>query len=79
MSTGAGVNYEEATRRVQEQIADVVCFGKPYISNPDLVSRLKNGWPLAEADITKFYAGDHIGYTSYPIYDPNTNSNGEGK
>lgn len=55
----------------------MVCFGKPFISNPDLVDRLKNGWPLAEADTTKFYAGDHIGYTSYPKYEKKEWERGE--
>ena len=28
--------------------ADLIAFGRPYLSNPDLVERFTNGWPLAE-------------------------------
>ena len=32
----------------EEFSADAIAFGRPYISNPDLVERFANGWPLAE-------------------------------
>ncbi|WP_051718593.1 alkene reductase [Hymenobacter sp. IS2118] len=50
--------------------ADLVAIGRPFISNPDLVERLKAGTPLAEADQATFYApgpnGFADGYTDYP-------------
>ena len=46
--------------------ADLVAFGRPYISNPDLVERLKIDAPLAKADKTTFYGGGAHGYTDYP-------------
>lgn len=46
--------------------ADLVSFGVPFISNPDLPARLKLGAPLAEADRTTFYGGTEKGYTDYP-------------
>ena len=53
--------------------ADLVAIGRPYISNPDLVERLKAGQPLAEADQATFYApgpgGFADGYTDYPTAD----------
>ena len=34
--------------------ADLIAFGKPFISNPDLVERLKRGAPLNEWDTATF-------------------------
>ncbi len=45
---------------------DLVAFGRPYISNPDLVTRLKVGAPLAEPDFGTFYTPGPEGYTDYP-------------
>ena len=46
--------------------ADLIAFGKPFISNPDLVERLKLGAPLNAFDKTTFYGGGAKGYTDYP-------------
>ena len=46
--------------------ADLIAFGKPFISNPDLVARLKNGAPLASWNPTTIYSGGAQGYTDYP-------------
>jgi len=46
--------------------ADLVAFGKAFISNPDLVLRLKQGGPFNEPDRTTFYGGGDKGYTDYP-------------
>ena len=46
--------------------ADLVCFGRPFISNPDLVERLKAGAPIAKDDRATWYGGDAHGYTDYP-------------
>ncbi|WP_150047665.1 alkene reductase [Methylomonas rhizoryzae] len=55
-----------AARR--EQRADLICFGRPFIANPDLVERLKADWPLAEADKAVWYGGWSAGYTDWPAY-----------
>ena len=49
--------------------ADLVAFGKPFISNPDLVRRLREHLPLAPADKATFYGGGAKGYTDYPAFD----------
>lgn len=49
--------------------ADLIAFGKPFISNPDLVERLKRGAPLNEPDKATFYGGGRKGYTDYPALD----------
>lgn len=46
--------------------ADMVAFGRAYISNPDLVERLRRGAALAPADPSTFYGGGARGYTDYP-------------
>jgi N-ethylmaleimide reductase len=49
--------------------ADLIAFGKPFISNPDLVERLKSGAPLTPPDKATFYGGGAKGYTDYPTWD----------
>jgi N-ethylmaleimide reductase len=48
--------------------ADAISFGRPYISNPDLVARIRNGSPLAPVDFDTAYVGEDKGYTTYPTY-----------
>ena len=45
---------------------DLVAFGRPFISNPDLVARLRAGAPFAAADASTFYTPGEKGYTDYP-------------
>jgi N-ethylmaleimide reductase len=49
--------------------ADLVSFATAYIANPDLVERLRSDARLADPDRSKFYGGDHRGYTDYPALD----------
>ena len=46
--------------------ADLVAFGKPFVSNPDLPQRFAAGAPLAPWDADTFYAGGEKGYIDYP-------------
>ena len=57
-----GTLAEEALARG----ADLVAFGKPFISNPDLVRRLREGVPFAPSDKATYYGGGAHGYTDYP-------------
>jgi N-ethylmaleimide reductase len=47
--------------------ADAVSFGRPYIANPDLVMRFRQGLPLAEPNFDYAYVGDETGYIDYPV------------
>ena len=47
-------------------LADAISFGRPFIANPDLVQRLRDGAPLAQADVATFYTQGPVGYTDYP-------------
>jgi N-ethylmaleimide reductase len=51
-----------------KNLADLIAFGRPFISNPDLVERLRLGAPLAEPDQETFYAGEAKGYIDYPAF-----------
>jgi N-ethylmaleimide reductase len=46
--------------------ADLVAFGRHFISNPDLPERFRLGQPVAAYDRSTFYGGDARGYTDYP-------------
>ena len=46
--------------------ADLVAFGKPFIGNPDLGLRLRNGAPWAALNQKLLYGGGAAGYTDYP-------------
>jgi N-ethylmaleimide reductase len=61
-----GYDFELATRVLAADAADLIAFGKPFISNPDLVERLKAGAPLNAFDKATFYGGGAKGYTDYP-------------
>ena len=54
---------------VERGSADAVAFGKPFISNPDLVRRLKEGAPLTPTIEATMYGGGAEGYIDYPTMD----------
>lgn len=59
---------EEAERDLESGLADLVAFGRPFISNPDLVERMQYDWPLTQPDVATFYGGNEVGYTDYENY-----------
>ena len=65
-----GYDAERAEADVASGRADLVAFGRPFIANPDLVTRLATGADLAEPNPDTFYApgpdGFAQGYTDYP-------------
>jgi 2,4-dienoyl-CoA reductase-like NADH-dependent reductase (Old Yellow Enzyme family) len=65
-----GYTLETAEAAVQEGLADLIAFGRPYISNPDLVERFANGWPLAAmASMADWYSPTAAkGYTDFPTH-----------
>jgi N-ethylmaleimide reductase len=48
------------------QGADLVAFGRPFMANPDLGARLRQGGPFNTPDRKTFYGGGDTGYTDYP-------------
>ena len=61
-----GYNPDEADALVSQGKADAVAFGRLFISNPDLVERIRLGAALAQADRATYYGGGAHGYTDYP-------------
>lgn len=61
-------NAEKAEQAINEGLADMIGFGRPFVANPDLPNRLKNGYPLAEHDADTLFGGAEIGLTDYPEY-----------
>lgn len=67
-----GYNQESAEKAISNGDADLIAFGRDFISNPDLVQRLRNGWPLAApAGMEMWYSPTGAsGYTDFPPYQP---------
>ena len=63
------VNQDYTRARAEDALArgraDAVSFGRPFISNPDLVRRLRIGAPLREGDSATFYGDGAAGYVDY--------------
>ncbi|CAJ1940494.1 unnamed protein product [Sphenostylis stenocarpa] len=71
-----GFTRESGMEAVAEGHADLVSFGRLYISNPDLVSRFKLNAPLTKYNRNTFYTHDPvIGYTDYPFLHNETHTN----
>lgn len=62
-----GYDYELAQSKIECSAADLIAFGKSFISNPDLVERLRIGAPLTIPNQNTFYGGGAEGYTDYPF------------
>lgn len=61
-----GYDRAMAETAVANGRADLIAFGRPFISNPDLVERLRNESPLAQLNRATLYGGGAEGYTDYP-------------
>jgi N-ethylmaleimide reductase len=66
--SAAGYTADSAARAIEQRHADAIAFGRLFISNPDLVERIKDGHPLNAFDRTTFYGGAEHGYTDYKIF-----------
>jgi N-ethylmaleimide reductase len=62
-----GFEPDSAEAIVEMGDADLVAFGRYFISNPDLPRRIKLGLPLRPYDRATFYGHDSRGYTDYPF------------
>ncbi|KJK24366.1 NADH:flavin oxidoreductase [Burkholderiaceae bacterium 16] len=69
LMVAGGFTGDSAEQIVAEGGADLVAFGRLFISNPDLPLRLHHGVPLSRYDRSTFYGGDAQGYTDYPTHD----------
>ncbi len=64
-----GYSQETAEEAISSGQADLIAFGRPYLSNPDLVERFTNGWELnPPADMKAWSAPTAEGYTDFPFH-----------
>lgn len=54
---------------LEQEQADAISFGRPFISNPDLVRRFETDSPIAPDDRTTWYSQGPEGYIDYPEVD----------
>lgn len=62
-----GYEKEKANADLKGGKGDLAAFGRPFISNPDLVDRMRLGLPLTDPDPATFYTPGQEGYTDYPM------------
>lgn len=74
-----GYTRAMAIEAVASGAADMVAFGKPFISNPDLVNRLRLDAPLAALNSDFLHRGGAVGYTDYPTLDPALTEKAQGE
>jgi N-ethylmaleimide reductase len=60
-------DHEKGNKVIEEGLADLVAFGKLFISNPDLPKRFELNAKLAKWDEQTFYTTGEKGYTDYPM------------
>ena len=65
--TNCGFDFESGNKIIENDHADMVAFGKLYISNPDLVERFEKGASLNLWDTDTFYTNEPEGYIDYPF------------
>ncbi|QWT22068.1 alkene reductase [Bacillus sp. NP157] len=65
-----GLTKTSAEELIDGGDVDLAAFGANFVSNPDLVERMRNGWPLATPHRDTFYGGGAEGYVDYAPYTP---------
>jgi N-ethylmaleimide reductase len=61
-----GYDAETGNAAIARGEAELVSYGAPFVSNPDLPERYKHGSPITPPDRATFFAGEEKGYTDYP-------------
>lgn len=61
-------NAEKAQQALNDGLADMIAFGRPYVANPDLANRIKHGYPLADHVPETLFGGAATGLIDYPEY-----------
>lgn len=61
-----GYDRDRAEADLEAKRGDLVAFGRPFIANPTLVAKLREGRPLTQPDPATFYTPDLAGYVDYP-------------
>ncbi|WP_407947223.1 alkene reductase [Parasphingopyxis marina] len=61
-----GYDLDTAEDAIADGMATAVSFGRPFIANPDLPARARQGLPLAAVNRATLYIDGETGYTDYP-------------
>ena len=64
-----GYDAERAERDLFERKCDLIAVGRPFLANPDLLTRWETGAAVNEPDMDTFYTPGPKGYTDYPTLD----------
>jgi N-ethylmaleimide reductase len=68
MMISAGAHDRETGEQtLRSGDAEMIAYGRWYISNPDLADRFATGADLTPYDRSTFYGGTAVGYTDYPV------------
>ncbi len=67
--TSSGYTAETAEAALSEGFADIIAFGRAFLSNPDYVRRIEHNAPLNQVDFSTLYTPGQTGYTDYPVMD----------
>ncbi|SEN43810.1 N-ethylmaleimide reductase [Chitinophaga rupis] len=62
-----GLTAETAEAMLQDGTADLVAFGRSFLSNPDFIKRMEKNEPVNEIDYANLYTPGEAGYTDYPV------------
>ncbi|WVQ73306.1 hypothetical protein IAR50_002874 [Cryptococcus sp. DSM 104548] len=65
-----GFTRDSAIEHAEKYPNDLVTFGRYFISNPDLVERIRNNWPFRKYDRPTFYTQTAEGYIDWENYSP---------
>lgn len=60
---------ERAQAALANGWADLIGFGRPFIANPDLPTRLREGAALNDPDRATYFGGGAEGFTDYPVWE----------
>jgi N-ethylmaleimide reductase len=64
-----GYDLETGTAEIEQKRADLVAFARPWVANPDLITRWRNGVPLERLNRDTLYTPGPLGYIDYPTAD----------
>lgn len=65
-----GYGRNDAEEQIAKGHADLIAFGRPFISNPDLVERFANNWNFNQpAPMDIWYSFDAEGYVDWPTHE----------
>lgn len=71
-----GYDLNLAASQLNDDKADLIAFGRPFIGNPDLVERLRSNAALSAFDPATLYGGGAAGYIDYPTLAESSSAQG---